>query len=81
MNQDEQRRFGGVLPLDDARETLHRVGTGETWPPLAPDPAVIVDYDVPLAPSDSRIRPVACRVTRSFGSLDNESRAWPLAGW
>jgi len=35
MNQDEQRLFGGVLSLDDASETLHFVGTGETWPPRA----------------------------------------------
>jgi hypothetical protein len=43
MDQDEQRLVGGVRALDDASETRHFVGTGETWPPLAPCPAVIVE--------------------------------------
>jgi hypothetical protein len=33
MIQDEQRLFGGVLPLDDASETLHFVWN---WGDVAP---------------------------------------------
>jgi hypothetical protein len=81
MNQDDQRLFGGVLPLDEASETLHFVrNRGDVAAARAGPGGDRRTVDMALAPSDSRIKPVARRVTRSFGILEGESRAWPSAG-